>query len=141
VVTVSEYEWWLWVSMSVNGDCSCPLFFFFLNSVQYPSQALRVIFFIIKKTKLKPTLTVFSFCIFLAISIRFLKPSEEKWRGQTPKEFNNIWYVASRDQYATFKTPKLFEIHTFQKNQSILIFIVQKNQFWKSWKQNLIFKK
>jgi hypothetical protein len=31
-----------------------------------------------------------------------LKSSGEKWRGQTSKEFNNIWYVASRDQYATF---------------------------------------
>jgi hypothetical protein len=65
VVTVSmsgEYEWWLWVSMSVNGVSVILFLFFFtffyfsfyikLNSAQqYPSQALRVIFFIIKKTE------------------------------------------------------------------------------------------
>jgi hypothetical protein len=57
VVTVSEYEcdWQLCVSFILLFLSFS--FYIKLNSAQpYPSQALRVIFFI-KKTKLKPTLT------------------------------------------------------------------------------------
>jgi hypothetical protein len=43
-----------------------------------------------------------------------LKSSGEKWKGQTPKEFINTCYVASRDQYATFKTPSLPFLHILQ---------------------------
>jgi hypothetical protein len=64
---------------------------------------------------------LFSFCNFFAIPIRFLKSSGQKWRGQTPKEFNNIWYVASRDQYAIFKTPSYLKFALFKKNKSTLM--------------------
>jgi hypothetical protein len=58
---------------------------------------------------------VFSFCTFFAIPIRFLKSSGEEWRDQTPKGFHNIWYVASREQYVTFKTPSYLKFALFKK--------------------------
>jgi hypothetical protein len=61
---------------------------------------------------------------------------------ETPKEFNNIWYVASRDQYAIFKTPNYLKFALFKKNQctlllkiSITIFIVTAFK----WSQLLIY--
>jgi hypothetical protein len=53
---------------------------------------------------------------FFAIPIRFLKSSGQKRRGQTPKELNIIWYVASRDQYVTFKTPSYLKSTLFKKS-------------------------
>jgi hypothetical protein len=47
--------------------------------------------------------------------MRFLIYSGQKWRGQTPKEFNYICYVAARDEYETFKTPSYLKFRLFNK--------------------------
>jgi hypothetical protein len=56
----------------------------------------------------------FHFEIFLQFPNDFWN-LQDKRRGQTPKKINNIWYVASRDQYATFKTPSYLKFTLFKK--------------------------